>query len=165
MSWIMTIAAGVALGYFLVQFITKNARIGEETEAAETAADTETVRAESTEEQQEAEEETTAAQPISEEPENAETQQDEEQDEVSGDLTSLMNFSVDPNSPPPDGFGMRISLFSFHNDLDPDALEEEIKLNKTLTAIAGERRESVFENDDTPDFDVLDQGTGFDTVV
>ena len=54
MSWIMTIAAGVALGYFLVQFITKNARIGEETEAAEMAADTETVRAESTEEQQEA---------------------------------------------------------------------------------------------------------------
>ena len=47
MSWIMTIAAGAALGYFLVQFATKNARIGEETEAAE---DTGTVRAEGEEE-------------------------------------------------------------------------------------------------------------------
>lgn len=54
MSWIMSIAAGVALGYFLVQFVTKNARIGEETEADETSADTETVRAGGTEEQQEA---------------------------------------------------------------------------------------------------------------
>ena len=54
MSWIMTIAAGVALGYFLVQFVTKNTRIGEETETAETAADTETIRAEVAEEQQEA---------------------------------------------------------------------------------------------------------------
>ena len=27
MTWIMTIAAGVALGYFLVQFLTKNARV------------------------------------------------------------------------------------------------------------------------------------------
>lgn len=53
MSWIMTIAAGAALGYFLVQYITKNARIGEETEAAETVEDTETVRAEGAEEQQE----------------------------------------------------------------------------------------------------------------
>ena len=26
MNWVMTIAAGVALGYFLVQFLTKNAR-------------------------------------------------------------------------------------------------------------------------------------------
>ena len=54
MSWIMSIAAGVALGYFLVQFVTKNARIGEETEAAETSVDTETVRAGGAEEQQEA---------------------------------------------------------------------------------------------------------------
>ena len=54
MSWIMSIAAGVALGYFLVQFVTKNARTGEETEAAETSADTETVRAGGAEEQQEA---------------------------------------------------------------------------------------------------------------
>ena len=54
MSWIMSIAAGVALGYFLVQFVTKNARIGEETEADETSADTETVRAGGADEQQEA---------------------------------------------------------------------------------------------------------------
>ena len=46
MSWIMTIAAGVALGYFLVQYFTKNARIEQETEAG---TDTETVRAEETE--------------------------------------------------------------------------------------------------------------------
>ena len=35
MTWIMTIAAGVALGYFLVQFMTKNARV--EKSAEETA--------------------------------------------------------------------------------------------------------------------------------
>ena len=35
MNWIMTIAAGVALGYFLVQFLTKNARV--EKSAEETA--------------------------------------------------------------------------------------------------------------------------------
>jgi glycosyltransferase involved in cell wall biosynthesis len=49
-------------------------------------------------------------------------------------------------------------------DYQGDALMEEIRLNQTLTQIAGERRESVFENDDTPDFDILDQGTGFDSV-
>ncbi len=49
-------------------------------------------------------------------------------------------------------------------DYQPDPLEEEIRLNQTLTAIAGERRESVFENEDTPDFDVLDAGTGFETI-
>ena len=32
MTWIMTIAAGVALGYFLVQFLTKNGRIQQDTE-------------------------------------------------------------------------------------------------------------------------------------
>ena len=54
MSWIMTIAAGAALGYFLVQFATKNARVGEEEteEAAKTTEDTATVRAERTEEQE-----------------------------------------------------------------------------------------------------------------
>ena len=41
MSWIMTIAAGAALGYFLVQFITKNARV-----EAEAGTETETVRVE-----------------------------------------------------------------------------------------------------------------------
>ena len=43
MTWVMTIAAGVALGYFLVQFITKNTRAGQSTEAS---GDTETVRSE-----------------------------------------------------------------------------------------------------------------------
>ena len=49
MSWIMTIAAGVALGYFLVQYFTKNTRLGQgtedspetETAGAEGAAETE----------------------------------------------------------------------------------------------------------------------------
>ena len=49
-------------------------------------------------------------------------------------------------------------------DYHSDPLEEEIKLNQTFTAIAGERRESVFETDDMPDIDVLDAGTGFETV-
>ena len=43
MSWIMTIAAGVALGYFLVQYFTKNTRAGQETEER---AVTETAEAE-----------------------------------------------------------------------------------------------------------------------
>ena len=47
MTWVMTIAAGVALGYFLVQFITKNVKIGQG--AAETG--TETVRADGAAEQ------------------------------------------------------------------------------------------------------------------
>ena len=55
-SWIMTIAAGVALGYFLVQFFTKNARTGNNGTEAETATDTEegtdAVRAEETETQE-----------------------------------------------------------------------------------------------------------------
>ena len=45
-----------------------------------------------------------------------------------------------------------------------DPLMEEIKLNQTLTAIAGERRESVFETDDMPDFDMLDKNTGFEQL-
>ena len=45
-----------------------------------------------------------------------------------------------------------------------DPLMEEIKLNQTLTAIAGERRESVFESDDMPDLDALDKGTGFEKL-
>ena len=49
-------------------------------------------------------------------------------------------------------------------DHQTDALEEEIRLNRTLTQIAGERRESMFENEDTPDFDVLDDGWGFEKV-
>ena len=46
MSWIMTIAAGAALGYFLVQFLTKNGRI---LNGAENG--TETVQAEENETQ------------------------------------------------------------------------------------------------------------------
>ena len=68
------------------------------------------------------------------------------------------------NSEPRDWARKILDDLVFREDYNPDALEEEIKLNQTLTAIAGERRESVFENDDTPDFDVLDQGTGFDTI-
>ena len=49
-------------------------------------------------------------------------------------------------------------------DYHSDPLEEEIKLNQTFTAIAGERRESVFETDDMPDIDALDAGTGFEKV-
>lgn len=49
-------------------------------------------------------------------------------------------------------------------DYHYDPLEEEIKLNQTFTAIAGERRESVFETEDTPDIDALDAGTGFEAV-
>ena len=49
MSWIMSIAAGAALGYFLVQYFTKDTRAGQETEEravtetaeAEAAAETE----------------------------------------------------------------------------------------------------------------------------
>ena len=43
MSWFMTIAAGAALGYFLVQYFTKNTRAGQETEER---AVTETAEAE-----------------------------------------------------------------------------------------------------------------------
>ncbi len=49
-------------------------------------------------------------------------------------------------------------------DNQTDALEEEIRLNQTLTQIAGERRESVFESEDAPDIDILDAGWGFEKV-
>ncbi|MBQ7175658.1 MAG: hypothetical protein IJR62_09415 [Lachnospiraceae bacterium] len=98
----------------------------------ETIPDSTANETENTEEQLEDEEETTAAQPISEEqenaeeqPENAETTQDEAQDELPGDLSSFMSISKDPDAAPPDGFGMKISLFSVKNDLDPDVLGEE----------------------------------------
>ena len=38
-EWIMTIAAGIALGYFLVQYLTRNARIAEKTENSNTEAE------------------------------------------------------------------------------------------------------------------------------
>ena len=50
---------------------------------------------------------------------------DEAQDELPGDLSSFMSISKDPDAAPPDGFGMKISLFSVKNDLDPDVLGEE----------------------------------------
>ena len=46
MTWMMTIAAGVALGYFLVQFLTKSGRIQPDTEN-----ETETSRTEEAEAQ------------------------------------------------------------------------------------------------------------------
>ncbi len=51
LNWIMTIAAGVALGYFLVQFLTKGGRNSQE---AETAEETESVRMEENEEAEKA---------------------------------------------------------------------------------------------------------------
>jgi glycosyltransferase involved in cell wall biosynthesis len=51
-----------------------------------------------------------------------------------------------------------------HEDYHSDPLSEEMKLNQTFTAIAGERRESVFETEETPDFDSLDEGTGFEKL-
>ena len=40
MTWLMTVATGAALGYFLVQYFTKNGRVSQETgaEAKETEA-------------------------------------------------------------------------------------------------------------------------------
>ncbi len=68
------------------------------------------------------------------------------------------------NSEPRDWARKILDDLLLHEDYQADALEEEIRLNQTLTQIAGERRESVFENDETPDFDLLDQGTGFDAL-
>ena len=51
-SLIMTIAAGVALGYFLVQFFTKNARTGNNEAETETEEDMDVVRKERTETQE-----------------------------------------------------------------------------------------------------------------
>ena len=44
MEWIMTIAAGVALGYFLIQYLTRNTRLGESA-GDNSPEDAETVRA------------------------------------------------------------------------------------------------------------------------
>ena len=46
MTWIMTIAAGAALGYFLVQYMSRNSRM-----AARESTDQETVQAETAETQ------------------------------------------------------------------------------------------------------------------
>jgi glycosyltransferase involved in cell wall biosynthesis len=68
------------------------------------------------------------------------------------------------NSEPRDWARKILDDLLFHEDYHSDALHEEIKLNKTLTAIAGERPESIFETEDMPDFDLLDEGTGFEKV-
>ena len=76
------------------------------------------------------------------------------------ELVSMMSI----NSEPRDWARKILDDLLLREDYHPDPLEEEIKLNQTLTAIAGERRESVFETDDMPDIDALDAGTGCDTV-
>ena len=68
------------------------------------------------------------------------------------------------NSEPRDWARKILDDLLFREDYKADALDEEIKLNQTFTAIAGERRESVFETAETPDFDLLDKDTGFDTI-
>ena len=88
---------------------------------------------------------------------------------VSDSVTSEVNVTElvsmrSINSEPRDWARKILDDLLFHEDYHPDPLHEEIRLNQTLTAIAGERRESVFETDDMPDFDLLDEGTGFEKV-
>ena len=68
------------------------------------------------------------------------------------------------NSEPRDWARKILDDLLLREDYQPDPLEEEIRVNQTFTVIAGERRESVFETDEQPDIDMLDAGTGFDTV-
>ena len=88
---------------------------------------------------------------------------------VSDSVTSEVNVTElvsmrSINSEPRDWARKILDDLLLQEDYHQDALMEEIKLNQTLTAIAGERRESVFETVDTPDIDLLDEGTGFDKV-
>ncbi len=76
------------------------------------------------------------------------------------ELVSMMSI----NSEARDWARKIIDDLMLREDYHMDPLEEEIRVNQTLTVIAGERRESVFETEDTPDFDALDAGTGFDTI-
>ena len=76
------------------------------------------------------------------------------------ELVSMMSIKSEPR----DWARKIIDDLMLREDYHYDPLEEEIRLNQTLTQIAGERRESIFETDDTPDFDLLDAGTGFDTI-
>ena len=76
------------------------------------------------------------------------------------ELVSMMSI----NSEARDWARKIIDDLLLREDYQPDPLAEEIKLNQTFTKIAGERRESVFETDETPDIDLLDAGTGFETV-
>ncbi|WP_022765778.1 glycosyltransferase [Butyrivibrio sp. XPD2006] len=68
------------------------------------------------------------------------------------------------NSEPRDWARKILDDLLLREDYHSDPLQEEIRLNQTFTAIAGERRESVFETDDMPDIDALDAGTGFEAV-
>jgi glycosyltransferase involved in cell wall biosynthesis len=76
------------------------------------------------------------------------------------ELVSMMSI----NSEPRDWARKILDDLLLREDYHSDPLQEEIRLNQTFTAIAGERRESVFETDDMPDIDALDAGTGFETV-
>ncbi len=88
---------------------------------------------------------------------------------VSDSITSEVNVTElvsmrSITSEPRDWARKILDDLMLHEDYQSDPLMEEIKLNKTLTAIAGERRESVFESADMPDMDILDRGTGFDAL-
>jgi len=76
------------------------------------------------------------------------------------ELVSMMSITSDPI----DWARKILDDLLLRENSQSDLLMEEIKLNQTFTAIAGERRESVFETDDTPDFDVLDKNTGFEQL-
>ncbi|MBP3274955.1 MAG: glycosyltransferase [Butyrivibrio sp.] len=68
------------------------------------------------------------------------------------------------NSEPRDWARKILDDLMLREDYHQDPLEEEIRVNETFTRIAGERRESVFEQEDAPDIDALDAGTGFDAI-
>ncbi len=76
------------------------------------------------------------------------------------ELVSMMSISSEPR----DWARKILDDLLLREDYHSDPLLEEIRVNQTFTAIAGERRESVFETDDMPDIDALDAGTGFETV-
>ena len=76
------------------------------------------------------------------------------------ELVSMMSI----NSEARDWARKILDDLTLREDYQTDPLQEEIRVNQTFTVIAGERRESVFETDDQPDIDLLDKGTGFDTV-
>ncbi len=76
------------------------------------------------------------------------------------ELVSMMSINSDPK----DWARKILDDLLLRENYQSDPLMEEIKLNQTLTTIEGERRESAFENDDMPDFDILDKGTGFDNL-
>ena len=76
------------------------------------------------------------------------------------ELVSMMSINSDPK----DWARKIIDDLLLRENYQTDPLMEEIKLNQTLTAITGERRESVFETEEMPDFDLLDKDTGFEQL-